>query len=168
MSSNLYPYWLSALIGSQETADGYSKLIEDSKTFFYTFPESVPVYSAATEMAEGFTPFNDIQKQNAIAVLEYIETVTALSFVQTSEVLASNTLVFALNTQEEDSYAYAYLPEIHPLGSDIYMAIHPTNETMSVGTEGALTLIHEIGHALGLKHPHEEAEGLGEVSVLPR
>jgi Ca2+-binding RTX toxin-like protein len=47
------------------------------------------------------------------------------------------------------------------------MAIHPTNETMSVGTEGALTLIHEIGHALGLKHPHEEAEGLGEVSVLP-
>ena len=167
MSSNPYPYWLSSLIGSQETADGYSKLIEDSKIFFYTFPESVPVYSAATEMAEGFTPFNDIQKQNAIAVLKYIETVTALLFVQTNEVLESNTLVFAFNTQEEDSYAYAYLPEIHPLGSDIYMAIHPTNETMSVGTEGALTLIHEIGHALGLKHPHEEAEGSGEVSVLP-
>ena len=167
MSSNPYPYWLSSLIGSQETVGGYSKLIEDSKTFFYTFPESVPVYSAATKMAEGFTPFNDIQKQNAIAVLKYIETVTALSFVPTSEALESNTLVFALNTQEEDSYAYAYLPEIHPLGSDIYMAIHPTNETMSVGTEGALTLIHEIGHALGLKHPHEEAEGLGEVSVLP-
>ena len=167
MSSNPYPYWLSTLIGSQETADGYSKLIEDSKTFFYTFPESVPVYSAATEMAEGFTPFNDIQKQNAIAVLKYIETVTALSFVPTSEALESNTLVFALNTQEEDSYAYAYLPEIHPLGSDIYMAIHPTNETMSVGTEGALTLIHEIGHALGLKHPHEEEEGVGPISVLP-
>jgi serralysin len=166
MSSNPYPYWLSSLIGSQETAEGYSKLIEDSKMFFYTFPESVPVYSAATEMAEGFTPFNDIQKQNAIAVLKYIETVTALSFVPTSETLESNTLVFALNTQEEDSYAYAYLPEIHPLGSDIYMAIHPTNETMSVGTEGALTLIHEIGHALGLKHPHEEAEGVGDVSVL--
>lgn len=167
MSSNPYPYWLSSLIGTQETADGYSKLVEYTKTFFYTFPESVPVYSAATEMAEGFTPFNDIQKQNAIAVLNYIETVTALSFIQSDEVLASNTLVFALNTQEEDSYAYAYLPEIHPLGSDIYMAIHPTNETMSVGTEGALTLIHEIGHALGLKHPHEEEDGVGPVSVLP-
>ena len=167
MSSNPYPYWLSSLIGSQETADGYSKLIEDSKTIFYTFPESVPVYSAATQMAEGFTPFNDIQKQNAIAVLKYIETVTELSFVPTSEALESNTLLFALNTQEEDSYAYAYLPEIHPLGSDIYMAIHPTNETMSVGTEGALTLIHEIGHALGLKHPHEVEEGVGPVSVLP-
>ncbi|MDA8671623.1 M10 family metallopeptidase C-terminal domain-containing protein [Gammaproteobacteria bacterium] len=167
MSSNPYPYWLSSLIGSQETADGYSKFIEDSKTFFYTFPESVPVYSAATEMSEGFTTFNDIQKQNAIAVLKYIETVTAMSFVPASEALESNTLVFALNTQEEDSYAYAYLPEIHPLGSDIYMAIHPTNETMSVGTKGALTLIHEIGHALGLKHPHKEAEGVGEDSVLP-
>ncbi len=53
-----------------------------------------------------------------------------------------------LNTQEENSYAYAYPPEIHPLGSDIYMAIHPTNETLSAGTQGALTLIHEIGHAL--------------------
>ncbi|MDC3362233.1 M10 family metallopeptidase C-terminal domain-containing protein [Gammaproteobacteria bacterium] len=167
MSSNPYPYWLSSLIGTQETAGGYSKLVEGSKMFFYIFPESVPVYSAATEMAEGFTPFNDIQKQNAMDALKYIETVTALLFVQTNEVLESNTLVFAFNTQEEDSYAYAYLPEIHPLGSDIYMAIHPTNETMSVGTEGALTLIHEIGHALGLKHPHEEAEGSGEVSVLP-
>ena len=166
MSANPYPYWLSALVGSQETADGYSKLVEDSKTFSYTFPESVPVYSAATGLAEGFTPFNDTQKQNAIAVLNYIETVTALSFVQISGALETNTLLFALNTQEEDSYAYAYLPEIHPLGSDIYMAIHPTNETMSVSTEGALTLIHEIGHALGLKHPHEEAKGLGEVSVL--
>ena len=62
MSSNPYPYWLSSLIGTQETADGYSKLVEDSKTFFYTFPESVPVYSAATEMAEGFTPFNVVVK----------------------------------------------------------------------------------------------------------
>jgi len=167
MSSSTYPYWLLSLIGAQETAEDYSKLVEDSKTFFYTFPESVPVYSAATEMAEGFTAFSSIQRQNAVEALKYIETVTALSFVQTNEVLKSNTLLFALNTQEEDSYAYAYLPEIHPLGSDIYMAIHPTNETMSIGTEGALTLIHEIGHALGLKHPHEEAEGLGKVSVLP-
>ena len=165
MPSSSYPYWLSSLIGAHDTADGYSKLVENSKTYFFVFPDTVPIYSAATKMAEGFTAFNDTQKQNAIAVLKYIETVTALSFVQSDEVLASNTLLFALNTQEEDSYAFAYLPEIHPLGSDIYMAIHPTNDTMSVGTEGALTLIHEIGHGLGLKHPREEVDGLGEISV---
>jgi hypothetical protein len=67
LPASSYPYWLSALIGAQETADGYSKLVEDTKTFFYVFPDSVPIYSAATKMADGFTGFNDTQKQNAKA-----------------------------------------------------------------------------------------------------
>ena len=166
MSASSYPYWLFSLIGAQETADGYSKLVEDTKIFFYVFPSSVPIYSEVTDLADGFTALNKTQKQNTVAALKYIESITALSFVQSGEVLASNTLLFAMNTQEENSYAYAYPPEIHPLGSDIYMSIHPTNETLSAGTQGALTLIHEIGHALGLKHPHEEAEGLGKISIL--
>jgi hypothetical protein len=167
MPANNYPYWLSSLIGSKESADNYLKLVQSDKTFFYVFPSTVPIYSEVTDLADGFTMLNETQKQNAVAAFKYIESITALSFVQSDEVLASNTLLFALNTQEEDSYAYAYPPEIHPLGSDIYMAIHPTNETLSAGTQGALTLIHEIGHALGLKHPHEEAAGLGEISILP-
>ena len=70
MPSSSYPDGLSSLIGAQETADCYSKLLEDTKTFFYVFPDSVPIYSAATEMADGFTSFNGTQKQNAVATLK--------------------------------------------------------------------------------------------------
>lgn len=167
MPSSTYPYWLSALIGSQKTADGYRELTGDAKTFFYGFPNTVPIYSAVTNLSEGFAPFNETQQQNAIAALNYIETITALSFIQTNEVLKSNTILFSRNRQKEDSNGYAYLPELHPLGSDIYLAVNPNNETMGIGSLGALTLIHEIGHALGLKHPHEAEEGIEDSSVLP-
>ena len=168
MSSSPYPYWLSALIGAQDTADNFSSLAEDDTDFFYAFPDQVPSYSEEDDDPIGFVPFNEIQKQNTVAVLEYIASLTALSFELTDDELRFNTLTFAMNDQTEaESLGYAYLPELDPLGSDVYMAIDSTNETMSVGTEGALTLIHEIGHALGLKHPHEEEEGVGPVSVLP-
>lgn len=161
-----YPYWLKSLIGSREVAENYSQLVSETKIFYYVFPESPPIYSANGFVSNGFAPLSSVQKQNVVTALDYIEGILNLSFVQTDEVLQSNTLLFSTNLQDKDSYAYAYSPEIHPLGSDIYLAIHPTNGTLSPGTQGALTLIHEIGHALGLKHPHEEAEGLGEDSVL--
>lgn len=161
-----YPYWLKSLIGSREVAESYSQLVSETKSFYFVFPESPPIYSANGFVSNGFAPLSSVQKQNVVTALDYIEEILNLSFFQTDEALQSNTLLFATNLQDKDSYAYAYSPEIHPLGSDVYLAIHPTNITLSPGTQGALTLIHEIGHALGLKHPHEEADGLGEVSVL--
>ena len=73
LPTNSYPYWLSSLIDAQDTADGYSKLVEDTNTFFCVLPNSVPIYSAASEMADGFTSFNGTQKHNAITVIKYTE-----------------------------------------------------------------------------------------------
>jgi site-specific DNA-adenine methylase len=73
LPTSSYPYWNSSLIGAQDTAAGYSKLVEDTNTFFYVFPSSVPIYSTATEMAGGFTSFNGTQKQNVITVIKHTE-----------------------------------------------------------------------------------------------
>ena len=173
MSASPYPYWLTALIGTKETADFRASLAAetyfgDTTIFFYGFPEVIVSYSDEARDSNGFAPFSAIQKQNVVAALEYIRSITTLLFYETDSFYKSNTLTFSMNDQAADyTLGYAYMPEFHPYGSDVYIAIDPSNETMSVGTEGALTLIHEIGPALGLKHPHEELEEVGAISVLP-
>ena len=43
----------------------------------------------------------------------------------------------------------------------------PNNASFADGTHAALTLMHEIGHALGLKHPFEKTDSLGHTEEPP-
>ncbi len=69
-------------------------------------------------------------------------------------------------------YAYAYYPDatgFYSIGSDVHLsdryidpALDPYNNFASgPGSHGYTTLIHEIGHALGLKHPGNYNSGGG-------
>ena len=164
-----YPYWLSALIGPREVADLYKLIGRSSEVFYYTFPKKIPNYNNISGDSKGFSQLTEKQQENFITALSYISTITAIRFEYSADPFRSNTLAIAINNQtEKNSLGYAYTPETNFIGGDIFISNHPSNETLSEGTEGALTLVHELGHALGLKHPHEEAEGMVPVSVLPR
>ncbi|MBR8831526.1 MAG: sodium:calcium exchanger [Chlorogloea purpurea SAG 13.99] len=58
-------------------------------------------------------------------------------------------------------YAYCYYPTTDPLGGDVHLnpnyqnTIDTNGFEMPAGNHGYMTLIHETGHGLGLKHPHE-------------
>ena len=56
-----------------------------------------------------------------------------------------------------DAEAHAYLPWDDPHGGDVWMNVYSWNssgkDAHKPGTYAYLALIHEIGHALGLKHP---------------
>jgi serralysin len=60
--------------------------------------------------------------------------------------------------------AHAYHPSGNPSGGDVWFnnGIWHTSiySTVQKGTYNYLTILHEIGHALGLKHPHEGANRL--------
>jgi serralysin len=54
------------------------------------------------------------------------------------------------------------------IGSDLYFDNSSLNATFADRTYGALTLIHEIGHGLGLEHPFSHAQaGSSSVSDSP-
>lgn len=161
------PYWIDALLPGD--APGYQPLLNGSKTIYYCFPNTAPS-QFSTEDSNGFTPFNAQQKAFVLQALAYISSVIDIHFVETTDAGALNTIVFANNIQST-SVGYAYYPYDGAIGSDILLDnTTPGNLAPQDGQYAALTLIHEIGHALGLKHTfsHVSADGTyGEGPYLP-
>jgi Ca2+-binding RTX toxin-like protein len=154
------PYWIDALIPG--VATGFVPLLTDTKTFYYCFPTSTPTHFTG-EDAAGFKAFTAQQQTFAREALAYIAGVVGLRFVETTNPAAVNTIVFANNTQSGTS-GYAYFPYDSYQGSDVllnYTGSSAGNLSPHTGDFSALTLIHELGHALGLKHPfsHTDSEG---------
>jgi hypothetical protein len=63
------------------------------------------------------------------------------------------------------SAAYAYYPSNSNVGGDTwYMSTVSSNDSFAAGTYGMLTALHEIGHALGLKHPFQSSGSAGTLA----
>lgn len=147
------PYWIDALLPDAASGQHFAGLLDSSKTLYFSFPSTLPGYGLTQTDGNGFSGFNTQQKAFARDALMYASRVVDLQFVESPAASARNTIAFGNNSQPA-STAYAYLPSEDLVGSDVFLGSNTTGNLAPLdGSYAALTLIHEIGHALGLEHP---------------
>lgn len=124
----------------------------------YSFMSALPSY--ADPVADG-NQFSIMTNEQKIAVREILTTISSQFNITFTEVNDSATsygqLRFGNNAQTE-SVGYAYYPDASQGdgAGDLYINNSAdASQTSNVvkGTNAYSTLIHEIGHTLGLKHP---------------
>ncbi|MCY3689907.1 MAG: hypothetical protein OXG90_13150 [Gammaproteobacteria bacterium] len=160
------PYWISALIASDSSGSYYSWALGEEKTFQYVFPSRLPAY-AASRHAEGYRQLTPIQQTNAVIGLEYLESIIDVKMIRTEYPDQLNTISIALQDLGEEVGGTAYHPDSRSRGSDIYINAADSSRTLGAGTFGAYLFMHELGHALGLKHPFDEPDVDDKVADPP-
>lgn len=142
----------AVLIGSRWTAT----------TLTFAFPGSGDVYGANYDAGENalHLPFNAAQKAAARQAFDLVSSYTGLKFV---EVAADGperpTLRLSSTSAANVGSAMGYFPHTtEDLGGDIWFGrtAQPYYEAPQRGNWGFVTIMHEIGHTLGLKHGHSD------------
>lgn len=160
------PYWIDSLLPGM--AAGFTDLVGKDKVIKYSFVKSMPDYFP-DEVKDGFKPFNEKQIAFAKLAFAYISSVIDIKFVETDDPTGANTIALS-NNKQEGSAGYAFYPDSDPIGNDVFLNAIPdgsNNLDPADGTYAALTLIHELGHALGLKHPFITPDAGGNAEPGP-
>ncbi len=160
------PYWIDALVASDGAQ--FAALLGPTKTFSYTYPTALPSYDTSADHALGYLPFNAQQKTFSVATMGYVSSVIDLHFVATDTASSLNTIAFANNTQTKSS-GYANTPDDNESASDLFLDKDEKGVlTLTDGAFMSQTLIHELGHTMGLKHPgnYDAITGVGEAPFL--
>ena len=132
-------------------------------TITYSFLTKLPDYykdlAKYGNYASSFTPFTTMQKAAVEKILEAYENVANVTFVPVSGV---GDITFANCDMSSGTLAHAYRPDSHSSGGDVWcntMYKDYKDDLMNSwqpGGEMYHAVIHELGHAMGLKHPHND------------
>ncbi|MBI2771110.1 MAG: M10 family metallopeptidase C-terminal domain-containing protein [Burkholderiales bacterium] len=143
----------------------------------YSFPESNSLWSSASNTGYGpssgsgepwtgyFSPLSSsdrgffntaLQKWSAVANLQIGQVADSSTFV--GDIRAA----YTVSASHTDAQAWAYLPSNTATAGDVWFNANSTSgsDVWTAGTYPNMALLHELGHALGLKHPFEGATTL--------
>jgi len=150
--------------------DFIAALTKDSKwgggpgtpvTLTYSIPQNDsfwdPTYSNLNEPFVGFFGLFPTEEQAFENALSKWSDVANITFTQVADNASTvGEIRIALSTTV-DASAHAYLPSNQPHAGDIWLNpdVYTPSTSLAEGTFEFETLMHEIGHSLGLKHPFD-------------
>lgn len=151
------PYWVAALRNG-DTTTVPSLLTAHDRTMVYAFPDTMPGYYLGTINANGWAPASAEMRATYRTIFDEMSRMFNLRFVEGTDLAGMNVIAISQNAQPQDFLGYAYYPNTgFALGSDILISSEYGTPTRDGGTTNIdfEVLLHELGHALGLKHPFE-------------
>ncbi|MBB6305186.1 M10 family metallopeptidase [Rhizobium leucaenae] len=151
MQTTLYPV---SVFG--DDADGliYGRIWSQT-SLDYSFTTSGAQYgSYSTGEQLTFQPLNATMQAAVNSALTQYAAVSNLSFAEQTADPGSATLRFGMSDEAQDT-AYTYFPSDDVRGGDVWFGTQTDTSAMTNPIKGNyawISTLHEIGHALGLKH----------------
>jgi serralysin len=133
----------------------------DAVNLTYSFPTLASQYEYDDGSPGSFSRFAESQKDFARYALNLISSVCLLNFAEVSPADSGGDLRFA--NSNNPPTAYAYTPSSAAQGGDMWFGSAYDYKTPFLGSYAGHTYLHELGHAVGLKHGHESGN-FGEMT----
>lgn len=130
-------------------------------TIAYHFAEAgeLPDYYEADGLEtwrDGFAPFDAAQRAAARKALAAWAEAGGVRFEETEDAARAH-IVFGIAELGDGANGWAFYPGARE-GGDVWLDPGAA-ASLAPGSFGYAVLLHEIGHALGLRHPNEHADG---------